>query len=106
LGEGGEKIPGVKGASSERGRINVKKAQIPGHEAVFRKSLGGDELLDGIMLGGRAKILADGQNVAADLAKIPHDRQELMATLSEAHHDARLGHHSHIHPLGPFKNPE
>jgi hypothetical protein len=106
LGEGVKKIPGVKGASNQRSRVDAGKAQILGHETVFGENLRGDKCLDGIMLRRWTEILTDGQDVAASLAKISHDRLNLMASFSQTHHDARLGHHSRIHDLSPLQNPE
>ena len=56
--------------------------------------------LDGQMLLAGLQVLANGQNVHADPGQIAHHFDDFLEGLPQSKHDAALGQHQRIEPLG------
>ena len=75
----------------QRAGLDDPEAPRQALNPVLIELLGGDPAIDGQVVAGRLKVLADGQDVGVGhRADVVHEREDLLVMLPDAHHDAGL----------------
>jgi hypothetical protein len=95
-------IFGVIGASNHGTAGDVEEAEGSGGLGVGLELFGGDELDNGQVTDGRLQVLAEGQDVAADLTEVIHGGEDFGFGFTEAEHEAGLGVERVLGPLPGF----
>jgi hypothetical protein len=85
----------------------VREAELPRPEAgVVFELTGRDPPVDGKVELRRLEVLADGQQVAAGIAKVAHCVPDLVGALAHAEDEVRLRHLSRPDPLRDAQDVE
>src|SRR6185312_4455337 len=71
-----------------------------GCAAIGSELLRRDKAVNGRMFSGRLQILADGEEVYIGGTKVIHQRGDLITSLAQTEHDARLGEEYGVELLG------
>ena len=79
------------GAACQRRGRDQQESLAAGDLRVVLELVGRDVALDGEVVGGRAEILSEGQDVDAGGSKVVHRLHDLVVALAQAEHEAGLG---------------
>src|SRR5688500_2403747 len=83
-------LPGVIAGTNEGSRFDMLEAHRESFAAKHRELVWRDVAVERNVIGGRAQILPERENVDVDGAKIPHRREHLFDRLAHPQDDAGL----------------
>ncbi|MPL92900.1 hypothetical protein SDC9_39024 [bioreactor metagenome] len=102
----GEVVAGVIARTGQRRCRDHQEALAIGGALVLLELVGRHEPVDGVVLGRRLQILADGQEVDVGGTHVVHHLLHFHRALAQPDHDPRLGEHARIQLLHPLQQAQ